>query len=42
MSTYAKAKILITGGLGFIGCNLARALIAQGADVTPVDSLFHR
>src|ERR1035437_2183784 len=40
MNSYAKAKILITGGLGFIGSNLARALLAQGADVTLVDSLI--
>ena len=40
MSSYAKAKILITGGLGFIGSNLARTLVAQGADVTLVDSLI--
>lgn len=40
MSSYTKAKILITGGLGFIGSNLARALVAQGADVTLVDSLI--
>jgi len=40
MSSYAKAKILITGGMGFIGSNLARALVAQGAEVTLVDSLI--
>lgn len=40
MSTYNGKKILITGGLGFIGSNLARALLAQGADVTLVDSLI--
>lgn len=40
MKTYAKAKVLITGGLGFIGSNLARALVAQGAEVTLVDSLI--
>ena len=40
MTSYAKAKILITGGLGFIGSNLARALVAQGAEVTLVDSLI--
>ena len=40
MSAYANAKILITGGLGFIGSNLARALVAQGAEVTLVDSLI--
>jgi len=37
---YANTKILITGGLGFIGSNLARALVNQGAEVTLVDSLI--
>jgi len=32
-------KVVITGGLGFIGSNLARALIAGGAAVVLVDSL---
>lgn len=40
MNLYANAKVLITGGLGFIGSNLARALVLQGADVTLVDSLI--
>ena len=41
IKNYYKAnKILITGGLGFIGSNLARALVAQGAEVTIVDSLI--
>ena len=40
MNSYARAKVLITGGLGFIGSNLARALVAQGARVTLVDSLI--
>ena len=40
MNSYNNAKVLITGGLGFIGSNLARALVAQGADVTLVDSLI--
>jgi len=37
---YAGKKALITGGLGFIGSALARALVAQGAAVTVVDSLI--
>lgn len=40
MNHYANKKILITGGLGFIGSNLARALVMQGAEVTLVDSLI--
>lgn len=33
-------KVLITGGLGFIGSNLARKLVDLGAQVTLVDSLI--
>ena len=33
-------KVLITGGLGFIGSNLARALVPLGAEVLLVDSLI--
>lgn len=40
MKSYAKAEVLITGGLGFIGSSLARALVLQGAKVTLVDSLI--
>lgn len=33
-------RVLITGGLGFIGSNLAHALVGLGADVTIVDALL--
>ena len=33
-------RVLITGGLGFIGSNLARQLVAYGARVVLVDSLI--
>jgi UDP-glucose 4-epimerase len=37
---YRGADVLITGGLGFIGSNLAHRLVAGGARVTLVDSLI--
>jgi UDP-glucose 4-epimerase len=37
---YAGRRVMITGGLGFIGSNLAHALVALGADVLLVDSLI--
>lgn len=40
MNLYAGKKVLVTGGLGFIGSNLARALVRQGAEVILVDSLI--
>jgi len=39
-SEFARSRVLITGGLGFIGSNLARELVEAGADVTLVDSLI--
>lgn len=37
---WANARVLITGGLGFIGSSLARHLLGHGAEVTLVDSLI--
>jgi len=37
---YRDRRVMITGGLGFIGSNLARQLVALGADVLLVDSLI--
>ena len=37
---FKNKNVLITGGLGFIGSNLARRLVRAGARVTIVDSLI--
>ncbi|MFO7820512.1 MAG: GDP-mannose 4,6-dehydratase [Lentisphaeria bacterium] len=37
---FRNKNVLITGGLGFIGSNLARRLVKMGAYVTIVDSLI--
>ncbi len=39
-TTFQDKNVLITGGLGFIGSNLARRLVESHANVTLVDSLI--
>lgn len=38
--TFKGSSVLITGGMGFIGSNLAARLVMEGARVTLVDSLI--
>src|SRR5215471_2964389 len=40
MTPFTKKKVLVTGGLGFIGASLARYLVDQDAHITLVDSLI--
>lgn len=40
IESYKNKHVLITGGLGFIGSNLARRLVGLGAHITLVDSLI--
>ena len=40
MHSYKDKSVLVTGGLGFIGSNLCRALVRDNAKVTVVDSLI--
>jgi len=37
---FSEKRVLITGGLGFIGSNLGRELVTLGAKVTLIDSLL--
>jgi len=40
LTSFADKRVLITGGLGFIGSNLAHALAGRCAELTLVDSLI--
>ena len=37
---FEKSKVLITGGLGFIGSSLTHRLVEMGAAITIIDSLI--
>ncbi len=39
-AAFAGARVMVTGGLGFIGSSIAAALVESGAEVLLVDSLF--
>jgi nucleoside-diphosphate-sugar epimerase len=42
MKKFRNKEVLITGGLGFIGSNLAIALVRLGARVTIIDNMLPR
>jgi len=42
LEALARRRVVVTGGLGFIGSNLALSLARGGADVTVVDACYPR
>ncbi len=40
MNTLENTRVLVTGGAGFVGSNLVRRLLRDGAKVTVLDDLF--
>ncbi|HET9241712.1 MAG TPA: NAD-dependent epimerase/dehydratase family protein [Oligoflexus sp.] len=40
MAAFKNARVLITGGLGFIGSNLALRMVERGAKVTLIDAMI--
>lgn len=40
MKNFTNKRVLITGGAGFIGSNLAHALVKEGAEVTILDAML--
>ncbi len=40
MEKLNKAKIIVTGGAGFIGSHLTERLVAEGVDVVVIDNVF--
>src|SRR4051812_39838960 len=37
---YARKRVLLTGGAGFVGSNVARRLVAEDAQLTILDDFF--
>lgn len=40
LKAYAGAKVVVTGGAGFVGSNMVKELVSLGAEVIVIDDLF--